>query len=408
MAAEAENLDQPDSAPALAPASAPRQVVAVGHQWTIFVESAPLIEAMIEDIRAAKQRVWVEIYIFLDDALGRRVGEALMDRARAGLDVRVLYDALGSQSTSSKFWQQLAAAGVQLHAFHTFWEAVARMRIFQVLNRRDHRKLLVIDDRVAYFGGMNLLDQSHLGEDPKAGSLTGGSLGWRDVHVRMEGPRQAEIAESFERSWSRAHRQRVKRRSPAYRQARLGTGTEKESLHFFDSGPGLTHTRSSRVFRQLFGLARRSILLSMAYFLPIGLVLRDMLRAHRRGVHIRVVVPGATDVRLVRSATRYLYAKLLRRRFHIYERQENMLHSKVMVVDDEWTLLGSSNLDPRSLWINLEFLAVVRSRTLAAAIKEIILHELERSRRIHLSEYMQRGCWQRCVDGLAWTVRWWL
>jgi len=407
MEAEANQQDQPDSAPLPVPTSVPRQVVAVGHQWTIYVESAPLIEAMVQDIRAARQRVWVEIYIFLDDAMGKRVGEALVDRARAGLDVRVLYDAIGSQGASSKFWQQLAAAGVQLHAFHTFWEAVSRMRIFQVLNRRDHRKLLIIDDHVAYFGGMNLLDQAHLGETPKVGSMTG-SLGWRDVHVRMEGPRQGEIAESFERSWSRAHRKRVKRRSPAYRQARLGTGTEKESLHFFDSGPGLTHTRSSRVFRQLFGMARRSILMSMAYFLPVGLVLRDMLRAHRRGVHIRVVVPGLTDVRLVQSATRYLYAKLLRRRFHIYERQENMLHSKVMVVDDEWTVLGSSNLDPRSLWINLEFLAVVRSRALAAAIKDIILHELEHSRRIHLSEYMQRGCWQRFVDSLAWTVRWWL
>lgn len=407
MEAEANKQDHSDSAPVPTPTSVPRQVVAVGHQWTIYVESAPLIAAMVQDILAARQRVWVEIYIFLDDTMGKRIGEALMDRARAGLDVRVLYDAIGSQNTSSGFWQQLAAAGVQLHAFHTLWEALARMRIFRVLNRRDHRKLLIIDDHVAYFGGMNLLDQAHLGDNPKVGSMSG-SLGWRDVHVRMEGPRQGEIAESFERSWCRAHRKRVKRRSPAYRQARLGTGTEKESLHFFDSGPGLTHTRSSRVFRQLFGMARRSILMSMAYFLPVGLVLRDLLRAHRRGVHVRVVVPGLTDVRLVQSATRYLYAKLLRRRFHIYERQENMLHSKVMVVDDEWTLLGSSNLDPRSLWINLEFLAVVRSRALAAAIKDIILHELEHSRRIHLSEYMQRGCWQRIVDSLAWTVRWWL
>lgn len=408
MAAEVNKQDLADSAPVPAPISVPRQVVAVGHEWTIFVESAPLIQAMVADIRAAKQRVWVEIYIFLNDAMGRLVGEALLDRARAGLDVRVLYDAIGSQSTANKFWQQLAAAGVQLHAFHTFWDAVARMRIFQVLNRRDHRKLLVIDDRIAYFGGMNLLDQAHLGEDPKAGSLTGGSRGWRDVHVRLVGPRQADVAESFERSWRRAHRQRVKRQPLAYRQAQLDSGNDQESLQFFDSGPGLAHTRSSRVFRQLFGLARRSILMSMAYFLPVGFVLRDLLRAHRRGVHVRVVVPGATDIRLVQSATRYLYAQLLRRRFHIYERQENMLHSKVMIVDDEWTVLGSSNLDPRSLWINLEFLAVVRSRTLAKAIKEIILHELERSRRIHLSEYVKRPCRQRIVDRLAWSFRWWL
>ncbi|MBL8793249.1 MAG: hypothetical protein JNM56_05040 [Planctomycetia bacterium] len=407
MEAEVNHAAPPDSPLAAAAATEPRQVTAVGHQWTIYVESAPLIEAMIEDIRAARQRVWVESYIFLDDALGRRVGEALMERARAGLDVRVLYDAIGSQGTSGRFWQQLAAAGVQLHAFHTVWEALARMRVFQILNRRNHRKLLVIDEQIAFFGGMNLLDQAHAGDNPQVGSVAG-SLGWRDVHVRLVGPRQADVAESFERSWKRAHRQRVKRRPLAYRQAKLAVDQGPESLQFFDSGPGLTHTRASRVFRQLFGLARRSLLMSMAYFLPVGLVLRDLLRAHRRGVHVRVVVPGASDVPLVQCATRHLYAQLLRRRFHIYERQRNMLHSKVLVVDGEWTVLGSSNLDPRSLWINLEFLAVVRSRTLAQAIEEIILHELQHSRRIRLTEAVCRPWWRRTIDRLAWSFRWWL
>jgi cardiolipin synthase len=148
--------------------------------------------------------------------------------------------------------------------------------------------------------------------------------------------------------------------------------------------------------------------MSMAYFLPVGKVLQSLLRAHRRGVRIQVVVPGNSDVPLVHCATRHLYAQLLRRRFHIYERQDHMLHSKALVIDDEWTLLGSSNLDPRSLWINLEFLAVVRSRPLAHTVKEIIQYEIRRSRRITAREYMQRPCGERVVDRLAWELRWWL
>src|SRR5262245_2637118 len=203
----------------------PRRVRAAGHDWTIFVESAPLIEAMIDDIRTARERVWVEIYIFIDDRLGKLVAEALKERARAGVDVRVLYDAIGSQGASSHVFRDMAAAGVKVHAFHSFWEALWRMSIFQVLNRRDHRKLLVIDDRVAYFGGMNLFDQSSAAGIEQVGSFPG-SAGWRDVHVRLSGPKQSEVADSFERSWRRARSEKVKRRSPDYRKALLEAGHE--------------------------------------------------------------------------------------------------------------------------------------------------------------------------------------
>jgi cardiolipin synthase len=383
----------------------PRQVIAAGHDWTIFVESPPLIRSIIQDIQTAQQRVWVEMYIFRNDALGQAVAEALKERARAGLDVRLLYDAVGSQGVPSRFFREMEEAGIQVHAFHTFWEALWSLRIFQVLNRRNHRKLVVIDDRIGYFGGMNLFDQSSAANEGQTGSFPG-SIGWRDVHVRLTGPQFAGLAESFQRSWDRAHKRPVKRRSLAYRQGQLSSAAE--SIQFFDSGPGLANTRAARVFSRLFCVARKNIVMSMAYFLPVGYVLRDLLRAHRRGVRIQVVVPGESDVPLVQSATRHLYAQLLKKRFHIYERQENMLHSKALVVDDEWTVLGSSNLDPRSLWLNLELLAVVHSRELASEIKGIIQYEIDHSRRITLREYALRSCARRLVDRAAWSLRWWL
>jgi cardiolipin synthase len=387
------------------PVPAPVSLTVAGHDLTIYAESPPLFGAIVRDIHQARERVWLESYIFLDDAAGQMIAAALMERARAGLDVRVLYDAVGCISTSSVFFQHLQEAGVKVHAFHSFWEVFRRFPALRFLNRRNHRKLLIIDDRVAYFGGMNIVDQSNI--DPVEDlERVPTSAGWRDIHVRLSGPQQPEVAESFERSWQRAHSQPVPERSRPYREARLAPG--EESIQFFDSGPGPGHTRAARLFSRLIRSARHSLTFAMAYFLPVGRVLRDLLKARKRGVFLRVVVPGESDVAIVQRATRHLYFRLLRRRFHIYERQKSMLHSKVMIVDDQWTVLGSSNLDARSLWYHLEFLAVIHSPKLAQLLNGIIDDEIRHSRRITLKECLQRRWWQRLADRLAWAGRWWL
>jgi cardiolipin synthase len=383
----------------------PQRVAVAGHELSIYVESPPLIESIVNDIRSARTRVWVESYIFLDDRAGQAVAEALMERAQAGVDVRVIADAVGSQTAPWPFFRELEEAGVRVHIFHSFWEALWSLSAFRIINRRNHRKLVVIDDSVAYFGGMNLADTFQATDvEPPEGRPA--SSGWRDVHIRLTGPQQAEVAESFERSWRLAHKEEIQRRTRAYRLGKLAPG--EESIQFFDSGPGLKHTRAGRIFIRVLKEARQSLTLSMAYFVPVGRVLRALLRAHRRGVFIRVVVPGESDVPVVQRASRWLYTKLIRRRFHIYERQFNMLHSKVMVIDDQWSIVGSCNLDARSLWLNLEFLAVIHSEKFAQALNAIAAYEIERSRRITLRECLARSRWQRFLDRAAWSLRWWL
>src|SRR5262249_48012305 len=155
---------------------------------------------------------------------------------------------------------------------------------------------------VAYFGGMNITDVSSREIEPAAASPTW-SAAWRDVHVRLEGPQQAEIAESFDRSWRKAQGEAIANRTRRYRQGLLMSG--RESIQFFDSGPGRAHTRAGRVFSRLIRAAHKSLTFSMAYFLPVGRVHRSLLRAHRRGVFVRVVVPGASDVPVVQRATHW-------------------------------------------------------------------------------------------------------
>jgi cardiolipin synthase len=369
------------------------------------MEAPLLIEALVADIRAARERVWIEMYIFYYDEAGTAIAEALKERAQAGVDVRILYDAIGSQTTPGWFFRDLEKSGAQVHCFHSIWEAFWRFSVLRILNRRNHRKLVVIDDRIAYFGGMNLIDPGSDTKVRKAGNLPT-SGGWRDIHVRLTGPQQTEIAESFDRSWRRAHGEKVNRRPRSYRVVRLPSGDE--SIRFFDTGPGMRYTRASRVFCRLISMARRRITLSMAYFIPVGRVLKELFQARKRGVLIRVIVPGNSDVKLAQWASAYLYRNLLRRRISLHERQQEMLHSKVMVIDDEWTVLGSSNMDARSLYINLEFMAVIRSRLLARAVAAICKYELERSQRITLPKCYRQSWWEQLRNRFAWSLRWWL
>jgi cardiolipin synthase len=184
--------------------------------------------------------------------------------------------------------------------------------------------------------------------------------------------------------------------------------TPGETISFFDSRPNLKYHRPQRVLVPLIRSARRSITMSMAYFIPVGRVLRELVRAHRRGVTVRVIIPGESDVKLVQWATRHFYSYLLRRGIRLYERRDQMLHSKVMVIDDEWSVIGSCNMDPRSLRLNLEFLSVIRSPAMAATITRICHYEMRHSDRVTAAAIRKRTCWQRFRDRLAWSLRWWL
>jgi cardiolipin synthase len=384
-----------------------RRLFVAGHELKVFVESAPLIAAMIADIQTATTRVWLESYLFAGDRAGQALAEALKERARAGVQVRVLYDAVGSFSTPPGLFQEMQEAGVQVHAYHTFWEAFWQLSILRILNRRNHRKLLIIDDAVAYFGGMNIVDQAEPARGGQA--LAEGSpqaAGCRDVHVRLAGPRQPELVENMDQMWRRLRQQPTDGQALSWHRASISA--PGENLRFFDSSPGFKHSCAARVFTQLIRRAKRTITLSMPYFIPVAGILRELVRASRRGVLIRVIVPGQSDVPVVQRASRHCYARLLRNGIHIYERQDNMLHGKVIIVDNRWTLVGSCNLDPRSLWINREFFAVIRSRRMAAVIRQVCAYERWHSRRVTLADCRQLSWWQRLLDRVAWAWRWWL
>jgi cardiolipin synthase len=364
---------------------------------------------MLADIQSASRRIWLETYIFLNDAGGTRIADALKQKAREGLDVRVLYDAVGSVTTPAAFFNELRAAGVKVHAFHSLMEGFRHFRILSFLNKRDHRKLFIVDDDIGYFGGMNIADNADPNEDRSKIPLPSSS-GWRDVHLRVKGPQQHELAESFERTWNRVHgirsqhHPRQHARSDLLKMTGLPAGTEH--IHFFDSGQH-RFSRAARIYTRFFRTARFKILIAMAYFIPSTGLLRQLFRARKRRVHIRIVIPGKSDVPLAQRAAASLYDRLLRRGFRIFERNQRMLHSKLVVIDNIYTIVGSANLDARSLQTNLEFLAVIRSEKLASVMTRIVADEIAQSTRI-TTDRCRISTWQRFLNAMAWSLRSWL
>ncbi len=394
----------PDTA-AVTPGAVAR-VEAAGHTLELFTQTHLLFEAMLLDIAAAKSRVWLETYIYSDDLASYTIADALQRRAQEGLDVRLLYDALGSQHTNPEIFRKMAAAGVQVHAYHRIKEALHSVAAFIILNRRDHRKLLVVDECCAYFGGMNIHDHGRLFRASPTDPSVDPSAAWRDLHIRLAGPQQVEVADSFERSWMHAKGEKMAWRPRDYR--RVSLRQSDESIQFFDTGPGLKFSRAPRVFRRLLRSANHSVVIAMAYFIPVGRVMREIIRARRRNVHVHVLVPSLTDVPVAQYATWYLYRKLLQLRIRLYERKNRVMHTKAMVIDRRWTVVGSANMDPRSLYINLEFMVVIRSQAFAQAVIRVARNEMRRSRRVRFADCEKRTLKQRFVSTLAYSFRWWL
>jgi cardiolipin synthase len=383
------------------------EVDVAGNHLRLFVELPPMIESLIADIRTATKRVWIESYIVADDAAGRAVAEALRERVAAGVECRLVYDSVGSLRTPSKYFADLEAAGVLVHPYHHLSALWGRFDWFRRFNRRNHRKLVVIDDEISYFGGMNLIDSSGPPVIADKSNRPPEGLGWRDVHVRLTGPKTAEIAVAMADLWRRINREpeakndKEMRRWPVIPMAEC----RSDDIFFFDSRPTHQYRKPSRVLKTLLDGAQQRVTLLMAYFIPVGKILKALLSARKRGVKVQVIVPGVNDVPMVQWASRYMYAKLLKRGFEIYERSDRMLHSKAMVVDSCWSVIGSCNIDPRSLRINLEFLAVIRSTKLAAELEKICSYEREHSRKIELDDHLKSSWWDRMLYRFAWYFR---
>ncbi len=363
-----------------------------GNRVELLLENEGAFRSKAEAIRGATRSVWAEYYIVEDDATGRAFLEDLAERARAGCDVKLLYDAVGSSDVPGEALEALRAAGGQTAAFLP----VNPLRRRWSAHLRNHRKLLVVDEEIAFTGGMNVGDEYARGSRLAGGS--GGALRnrpWRDAHLRVEGPAVFDLATVFAEDWSFATGERLV-------PGRIPMPTAGGSVvAVLPSGPDQSANANAHVYFSALSGALERCWLTTPYFVPDEPTARALANAAFRGIDVRVLVPAESDVPVARAAGQFFYGPLLRAGVRIFEYVPAVLHAKTVVVDASWALVGSANFDFRSFALNFELGAVVYDRAFAALLEERFLRDLADSREVSLAAVERRGFAERARIGLA-------
>jgi cardiolipin synthase len=352
----------------------------------LLVDGPAAFAAMFDAIDRAAASVFLEMYIFAADASGRELRERLAAAADRGVRVMVLVDAWGSWTTPDAFWGPLRAAGGRVRHFHPIRRGF--------LPFRNHRKLLIVDNAVAWLGGMNVADEYRVGRP--------GEKPWRDYALLVEGPEAARLRRPFLHMWVRAERPQLFRAIFRPRPERAGADPDAR-IRFVMSGPGEAGGLALHVHREIIRAAERRVDLAMGYFFPPGRILRELRRAVGRGVRVRLLVARHSDVPLMRWAARGLYGRLLRMGVEVWEYLPTMLHAKLAVADNT-VLVGSANLDLRSDRLNHEITAVVRDPAIAAAARRELKVDLGHAERIQLASWSRRPRFDRLRE----RVSYWL
>jgi cardiolipin synthase len=346
------------------------------------------LHAAYDAILAAKKRICLEVYIFRSDPTGRAFAALLARKALQGLPVYVIYDSFGSFESDPVMFRQMARAGVRLGVFHPIkpWECRFSWRPAN----RDHRKLLLIDDDIAGLGGLNIGGEY-------AGSWVVPSRpsndSWRDTAMGLRGPAAKLLLIPFARSW------RYVQHGGKLYTAGFSFGLESDPFGVLASTP--TRHGPLRPLKRLLREARSSILLTMSYFAPPDELIDELLRARRRGVRVRLMLPGNSDVKILITAARAFYQTLLSAGAEVYERQGVVLHAKTLCIDAHTTIIGSTNLDYRSISYNCELAVVIRSPHFGAQMHDLFENDVGFARRITLDEWRHRPAWDRFVQ---WSV----
>jgi len=345
--------------------------------------------AMLEAIRGARRTIHFETYILVADRIGEEFREALVERAKAGVEVRFLYDAVGCIELKDSFLDPLRAAGGHVAVYHP----VAPWRARWGWNKRDHKKILVVDDHVGFTGGINL------GLEYVA--VEHGGKGWLDWHARVEGTAVHELAVSFRRTWIEASDVPI----PVPEQSGPALGRNALGVQVVDNTGVRSRWRMHRAYLHAITRAERDISILNSYFIPELSLRRAFRRAVARGVSVRVVLPSDSDVPPVRHASRYLYRRLLASGVRIFEWRESMMHAKMGIIDGVWSTIGSYNLDHRSLMHNLEVSLVCVDEPLAAKLQAAFEKDLAGCEEITVAHLERLSRWDRIKDWFWYQLR---
>lgn len=361
--------------------------LSVAVRAELLVDGAATYAAIVEAIGRAQNHVHVLYYILEPDDTGRALRDALLERARAGVKVRVLLDAVGSARAlrDSSFFAPLLEAGAELGMFNPLGPAALWGRL---LNFRNHRKIVVVDGKVGFTGGINVTNDQNPAHT---------KLPWRDTHLRLEGPCVAQLQLVFLEDWCYAHGSVPS--DPAF--FPHDPSDDGEPVQILDSGPDKEHETIKAAYFAAIGVATERVWLTTPYFIPDEAMHFVLKSAALRGVDVRLLLPRRSDSRTVTAAGRSHYDELLRAGVRIFEYQPRMLHAKTLVVDQWLGAVGTANFDNRSFRLNFEVTAIVYGKGISSALAKTFEADLSEAKQITLASRLRLRLPERLFEGGA-------
>ena len=351
----------------------------------ILIDGVSKFEALKKDLSEAKKSIFLQYYIFLDDKIGNEISDILISKAREGVEVKVIYDHVGSFSASNSFFKKMQKEGIEVHPFF-------RVNFPQVANRinwRNHRKIVVIDGRIGYIGGMNIADRYAYGNG-KNKEL------WRDTHFRVEGDIVESLIHSFLVDWN------FRKKEPYFPElpSRQETIINTSGIQLVTGGPVSTWDNLSLMFLKAISSAKRLIWIQTPYFLPTDALFNALQAAALANIDVRIMMPAHTDSLLLHYASFSYISQCLAAGIKIYLYMPGMLHAKSMVIDDDLVTAGSTNFDFRSFENNFECNLFIHDAEINSQMREIFYNDMKDCEKLQKEKWKKRALSHRFLESL--------
>jgi cardiolipin synthase len=379
-----------------------RSPLFTGNKVTLLEDGPATYKAMVAAITAARRHINLETYIIEDDEIGRRFAELLLKKCAAGVEVNLMYDSVGNIGTPAEFFDRLRRGGVRVLEFNPVNPLTAKKG--WAVNRRDHRKLLVVDGRKAFIGGINISSVYSSGSSPNSRPRADGKMPWRDTHIQIDGPVVADFQRLFMDTWQQ------QKGKPLMRKDYVPALTEQgdEIVRALGSSADDAGSPIYTALLSAINSAVVSVHITNAYFVPNPEFLDALKAAAGRGVDVKLILPSHTDFWAVFHAGRSHYSDLLQAGVKIHERKGALLHAKTALIDDVWSCIGSANLDWRSFVHNNELNAVVLGNDFSRQMRAAFTRDLAESEEILLEQWERRPLNVRLREAAARVWEYWL
>ncbi len=350
---------------------------------------------VLRALEAAEHHIHLEYYIYEDDATGKSITDILIQKAKRGVEVRFMYDDFGSNALSKSFIQNLEAAGVQTAPFYK----IKVLALASRLNYRNHRKIIVVDGKTSFVGGINMSDRY------RNDRLAKDDLFWRDTHLMLNGPATSYLQHLFLCDWNFCSPNTMVYHADYFPEPEIGIEISGEIVQLVPSGPDSDLPVIFYSLLEAIGAAKKKILITTPYFIPGESLMDVLIIAAQGGLKVQLLVPGVSDSKLVNAAARSYYTELLKYGVEIFLYNKGFIHAKTMVVDDDLAIIGSANMDYRSFEFNFEINALIYGKKITRQLETAFLNDLQESTKIDASDWLVRPkyihLWEKVVRLLS-------